>query len=82
MNKNILQIFITRSFFVVASQFLYQCVQGEKVHHLAPLSGVLEPFLAPRNRNIIFYQATASPGILPSNVIALRGESYNLLCVL
>jgi hypothetical protein len=82
MNKNVLQIFITRSFFVVASPFLYQRVQGEKAHPMAPLSGAWEPFLAPRNRNIIFYQATASPGILPSNVIALRGESYNMLCVL
>ena len=45
--KNILQIFITQSFFVVASQFLYQRVQGEKVHPTAPLSGgVWEPFLA------------------------------------
>ena len=76
MNKNILQIFITRSFFVVASQFLYQRVQGEKAHPMALLTG------APRNRNIIFYQATASPGILPSSVIALRGASYNVLCVL
>jgi len=82
MNKNVLQIFITRSFFVVASPFLYQRVQGEKAHPMAPLSGAWEPFLAPQNRNIIFYQATASPGILPSNVIALRGESYNMLCVL
>ena len=82
MNKNILQIFITRSFFVVASQFLYQRVQGEKAHPMAQLSGVWEPFLVPRIRDIIFYQATASPGLLPSNVIALRGESYNMLCVL
>jgi hypothetical protein len=82
MNTNILQIFITRTFFVVASQMLYQRVQGEMAHPMAPLSCVWEPFLAPMNRNIIFYQAIASPGILPSNVIALRGESYNMLCVL
>ena len=81
MNKNILQIFITWSFFVVTSQFLYQRVQGEKAHPMAPLSGVWEPFLAPRNRNIIFYQATVSPGIIPSNVIALRGESYNIFII-
>ena len=61
MNKNILQIFITRSFFVVASQFLYQRVQGEKTHPMAPLSDVWESFLALRNRSSIFYQATAYP---------------------
>ena len=36
-------MFITRSIFVVESQFLYQRVQGEKAHPMAPLSYVLAP---------------------------------------
>ena len=36
-----LQIFITRPFFAVASQFLYLRDQGEKAHPMAPLSYVL-----------------------------------------
>ena len=47
MNKNILQIFITRLFFVVASHFLYQRVQGEMAHPMAPLSGVGSHFWRP-----------------------------------
>ena len=75
MNKHKnLQIFITRPFFVVASQCLYQRVQEEKAHPMALVSDVWAPFLhsGTPNRNIIFYQATASPSILPSNVIALH----------
>ena len=68
-----LRIVIIRPFFVLASQVLYQRVQGEKAHPMAPLSCVWPPLLSPRNRNIICYQATASLSILPSIVIALHG---------
>ena len=36
-------MFITRSIFVVESQFLYQRVQGEKAHPMASLSYLLAP---------------------------------------
>ena len=85
MNTNILQIFITRSVFVMASQFLYQRVQGGRVerrilwrhcrvfgsHFWRPGTGVSYSIRPPLN-----------PSILPFDVIALRGESYNMLCVL
>src|SRR5208282_6413039 len=40
MNKNKLRISTTRPFFVAASQVLYQRVQWEKAHAMAPLSCV------------------------------------------
>ena len=36
-------MFITRSIFVVESQFLYKRVQGEKAYSMAPLSYLLAP---------------------------------------
>ena len=54
------------------------CSAGEKAHPMTPLPCVWAPLLAPWNRNIIFFQATSSPSILPSIVIALHGAHNHL----
>ena len=52
------QILITRPFFVVASQFVYQRAQGEKAHPMAPLSGVCVGAIILLSRNQVLGSIT------------------------